>query len=75
MGLFLMNHPVAKIMVYIRPQVLEWTNQMSAETIPSSTHLTTEGTVMTTPGHDISNRSQWPTEGRRIQASSLHLHH
>jgi hypothetical protein len=37
MGLFLMNHPVAKIMIfggwssdafldYIRPQVLEWTN-------------------------------------------------
>jgi hypothetical protein len=44
MGLFLMNHSVAKIMihgrwlsdaflVYIRPQVLEWTNQMSSDMI------------------------------------------
>ncbi|KAI2503570.1 hypothetical protein MHU86_10857 [Fragilaria crotonensis] len=44
MGLFLMNHPVAKIMIlgrwssdafldYIRPQVLEWTNQMSRDMI------------------------------------------
>ena len=44
MGLFLMNHSVAKIMmlgrwssdaflVYIRPQVMEWTNQMSGDMI------------------------------------------
>ena len=44
MGLFLMNHPVAKIMIlgrwssdafldYIRPQVLEWTNQLSTDMI------------------------------------------
>ena len=44
MGLFLMNHPVHKIMilgrwssdaflVYIRPQVLEWTNNMSSDMI------------------------------------------
>jgi hypothetical protein len=44
MGLFLMDHSVAKIMilgrwssdaflVYIRPQVMEWTNQMSSDMI------------------------------------------
>ena len=44
MGLFLMNQPVAKIMIlgrwssdafldYIRPQVLEWTNQLSGDMI------------------------------------------
>ena len=44
MGLFLMNHPVHRIMilgrwssdaflVYIRPQVLEWTNNMSQDMI------------------------------------------
>ena len=44
MSLFLMNHPVHKIMilgrwssdpflVYLRPQVLEWTNQMSSDMI------------------------------------------
>ena len=42
MGLFLMDQPVAKIMIlgrwssdafldYIRPQVLEWTNQLSRD--------------------------------------------
>ncbi len=47
MGLFLMNHPVSKIMilgrwssdaflVYIRPQVLEWTNNMSADMIKNN---------------------------------------
>ncbi|KAI2496577.1 hypothetical protein MHU86_17905 [Fragilaria crotonensis] len=44
MGLFLMDQPVAKIMIlgrwssdafldYIRPQVLEWTNQLSRDMI------------------------------------------
>ena len=44
MALFLMNHPVSKIMilgrwssdaflVYIHPQVLEWTNNMSSDMI------------------------------------------
>lgn len=44
MSLFLMNHPVHKVMilgrwssdaflVYHRPQVLEWTNQMSCDMI------------------------------------------
>jgi hypothetical protein len=50
MGLFLMNHPVATIMilgrwssdaflVYIRPQVLEWTNRMSCDMIPNDSSL------------------------------------
>jgi hypothetical protein len=50
MGLFLMNHSVAKIMilgrwssdaflVYIRPQVMEWTNQMSADMIAHDSFL------------------------------------
>jgi hypothetical protein len=48
MALFLMNHSVAKIMilgrwssdaflVYIRPQVLEWTNNMSSDMIRHDT--------------------------------------
>ena len=52
MGLFLMNHSVAKIMilgrwssdaflVYIRPQVMEWTNQMSADMIAHDSFLDT----------------------------------
>ena len=50
MGLFLMNHPVHKIMilgrwssdaflVYLRPQVLEWTNQMSNDMIQIDSFL------------------------------------
>ena len=50
MGLFLMNHSVAKIMilgrwssdaflVYIRPQVMEWTNQMSTDMIAHESFL------------------------------------
>ena len=50
MSLFLMNHPVHKIMilgrwssdaflVYIRPQVLEWTNNMSSDMIANNSFL------------------------------------
>jgi hypothetical protein len=50
MSLFLMNHPVHKIMilgrwssdaflVYLRPQVLEWTNQMSCDMIHMDSFL------------------------------------
>ncbi|KAI2512067.1 hypothetical protein MHU86_2355 [Fragilaria crotonensis] len=50
MSLFLMNHPVHKIMilgrwssdaflVYIRPQVLEWTNNMSRDMIANNSFL------------------------------------
>ena len=50
MGLFLMNHPVTKIMLmgrwssdaflnYIRPQVLEWTNQLSADMIHHNSYF------------------------------------
>ena len=66
MGLFLMNHPVHKIMilgrwssdaflVYIRPQVLEWTNNMSNDMINfnSFTDITT---TQTTPPSDPRTR-------------------
>ena len=50
MGLFLMNHPVHEIMilgrwspdailVYIRPQVLEWTNNMSHDMIHNNSFM------------------------------------
>ena len=51
MSLFLMNHPIHKIMilgrcwssdaflVYLRPQVLEWTNQMSCDMIHMDSFL------------------------------------
>ena len=50
MDLFLMNHPVTKIMLmgrwssdaflnYIRPQVLEWTNQLSADMIHHNSYF------------------------------------
>ena len=52
MSLFLMNHSVAKIMilgrwssdaflVYLRPQVMEWTNQMSGDMIAHNSYLDT----------------------------------
>ncbi len=57
MGLFLMGHPVSKIIIlgrwlsddflnyFIRPQVLEWTNQMSGDVIH-----TTHSLMRQTPG-------------------------
>ena len=60
MGLFLMNHPVHKIMilgrwssdaflVYIRPQVLEWTNNMSSDMIHFNSFTDIASTHKTPP--------------------------
>jgi hypothetical protein len=60
MALFLHNHPVHKIMifgrwssdaflVYIRPQVLEWTNNMSQDMITHDTFLDASDPTVRTP--------------------------
>ena len=88
MGLFLMNHPVHKIMilgrwssdaflVYIRPQVLEWTNNMSADMIQfnSFTDITTTQRV---PPTDPRTRQPRFNADRSLTFTTMlemHLHH
>ena len=84
MSLFLMNHPVAKIMIfggwssdafldYIRPQVLEWTNQLSRDMIHHNSFLD-----VTDPRRDPPDA---PRTRRRLSTAtrpahaSMHLHH
>jgi hypothetical protein len=88
MGLFLMNHPVAKIMIlgrwssdafldYIRPQVLEWTNQMSADMIRHNSFFDASDDRRTSMD-DPRTRRPRPTataDGGKKNASKLHLHH
>ena len=87
MGLFLMNHPVAKIMIlgrwssdafldYIRPQVLEWTNQMSADMIRNNSFFDASDDRRVS-NDDPRTRRFRPTttaDGGK-NASKLHLHH
>ena len=84
MGLFLMNHNVTKIMLlgrwssdaflnYIRPQVLEWTNQLSADMIHNNSYFD-----VTDPRRDPPDTPR--TQRRRSTVSktrtlALHLHH
>lgn len=88
MGLFLMNHPVHKIMilgrwssdaflVYIRPQVLEWTNNMSTDMIQfnSFTDLTHS---QRTPTTDPRSRQTLFNAERSLtfpRMQEMHLHH
>ena len=88
MGLFLMNHPVHKIMilgrwssdaflVYIRPQVLEWTNNMSSDMIEfnSFTDITT-GNNKTPPTDPRTRQSRFNADRAltftTMQEMSLH---
>jgi hypothetical protein len=88
MGLFLMGHPVAKIMIlgrwssdafldYIRPQVLEWTNQMSGDMIRHDTFFDATDSRRVSPS-DPRTREKAKTilaNGARIAAGRMHLHH
>ncbi|KAI2496248.1 hypothetical protein MHU86_18252 [Fragilaria crotonensis] len=88
MGLFLMNHPVAKIMIlgrwssdafldYIRPQVLEWTNQLSRDMIHNDSFFDATDSRRTSSG-DPRTRSKGGTvlaNGSRKEAHRMHLHH
>jgi hypothetical protein len=88
MGLFLMNHPVAKIMIlgrwssdafldYIRPQVLEWTNQMSSDMIFHDSFFDASDNRRDGSTNPRTRRTKPTTiaNGGRKSASKLHLHH
>jgi hypothetical protein len=88
MGLFLMNHPVAKIMIlgrwssdafldYIRPQVLECTNQMSSDMIRNNSFFDASDDRRDT-NDDPRTRRPKPTtttDGGKKNTHKLHLHH
>ena len=88
MGLFLMNHPVAKIMIlgrwsseafldYIRPQVLEWTNQMSSDMIWNNSFFDASDDRRDNNADPRTRRAKPITtaDGSKKNASKLHLHH
>ena len=88
MGLFLMNHPVAKIMIlgrwssdafldYIRPQVLEWTNQMSSDMIRHNSFFDASDDRRDDKDNPRIRRLKPVTtaDGGKKNASKLHLHH
>jgi hypothetical protein len=88
MGLFLMNHPVAKIKIlgrwssdafldYIWPQVLEWTNQMSSDMIRNNSFFDASDERRESKD-DPRTRGSRPitmADGGRKNNSKLHLHH
>ena len=88
MSLFLMNHPVAKLMilgrwssdaflVYIRPQVLEWTNNMSRDMIQNNSFFDATDNRRTPPTDPCLRTHQFnaarPLHPVIIQG--MHLHH
>ena len=88
MGLFLMNHPVHKIMilgrwssdaflVYIRPQVLEWTNNMSSDMIHfnSFTDITTTQQTPPTDPRTRQTRFNADRAATFTTMQEMHLHH
>ena len=88
MGLFLMNHPVAKIMIlgrwssdafldYIRPQVLKWTNQMSSDMIRNNSFFDASDERRDSKDDPRTRRPRPATtaDGGKKNASKLHLHH
>lgn len=88
MGLFLMNHPVAKIMIlgrwssdafldYIRPQVLEWTNQMSSDMIRNNSFYDASDDRRDSAADPRTRRPKPTTtaDGSKKNTSKLHLHH
>jgi hypothetical protein len=83
MALFLNDHPVHKIMifgrwssdaflVYIRPQVLEWTNQMSKDMIKFDTFLDASDNRR---AHTEDPRTRRPFNGPSVLTPNLHLFH
>ena len=88
MGLFLMNHPVAKIMIlgrwssdafldYIRPQVLEWTNQLSADIIHNDSFFDAADTrrASSSDPRTRTNAGILLANGARRAANQMHIHH
>ena len=90
MGLFLANTPVSRIMkigrwvseaflVYIRPQVLEWTHNMSADMITHDTFLDAAASRKTHPSDPLTRRRLFNgDQGKRkgeLDPIMMHLHH
>lgn len=87
MGLFLMNHPVAKIMilgrwssdaflVYIRPQVLEWTNQMSVDMIRNNSFFDAADSRRSSADDPLTRaKTVSLPDGSRRKANKIHIHH
>ena len=87
MGLFLMNHPVAKIMilgrwssdaflVYIRPQVLEWTNQMSGDMIRNDSFFDASDSRRSSADDPLTRvRTTALPDGSRRKTNKIHIHH
>jgi hypothetical protein len=88
MGLFLMNHPVAKIMIlgrwssdafldYIRPQVLEWTNQLSGDMIHNDSFFDAADSrkASSSDPHTRMKAGTLLANGSRKAANRMHLHH
>ncbi len=80
-----MNHPVHKIMilgrwssdaflVYIRPQVLEWTNNMSRDMINNETFLDATDSRRTKP-EDPRTRETPLKANRSFVPNQLQIHH
>jgi hypothetical protein len=87
MVLFLMNHPVAKIMilgrwssdaflVYIRPQVLEWTNQMSDDMIRHDTFFNASDSRRSGADDPLTRvRTTALPDGSKRKPIKIHIHH
>ena len=89
MGLFLMNHPVHKIMilgrwssdaflVYIRPQVLEWTNNMSQDMIHFNSYTDATDPRRTQPSDPRTRQRLFNGDQHAflpVAMQNMHLHH
>jgi hypothetical protein len=89
MGLFLMNHPVHKIMllgrwssdaflVYIRPQVLEWTNNMSQDMIHNNSFTDASDSRKTQPSDPRTRQRRFNGDASSSISTTMqamHLHH
>jgi hypothetical protein len=89
MSLFLMNHPIHKIMilgrwssdaflVYLRPQVLEWTNQMSSDMIHMDSFLDATDPRRTRPSDPRTRLKLFngtKSDKHPTKMLEMHLHH
>ena len=89
MSLFLMNHSVHKIMilgrwssdaflVYIRPQVLEWTTNMSSDMIRHDSFLDASASRKTQPSDPRTRQRRFNGENNNplvVKMQEMHLHH
>ena len=88
MGLFLMNHPVHRIMilgrwssdaflVYIRPQVLKWTNNMSQDMIKINSFTDAIDSRMTATTDPRTRQKLFNGENNHIHVAmqEMNLHH